>query len=123
MIGIDSIKKINFFSIAPFLINKAEYTAGPSRRVGQGQLCKNRGNSKMLRTERWTDGTTDRLTDTARCRVVCPRLKREEIVGSNLTFPAELVRRRVISNKRETVLGIPSGKLHNLIYCMCMAGG
>ena len=49
--------------------NKAGYTAIQSRTVGQEQQCK-----KLLGIQK-CDGPTDRPTDTARCRVACPRLK------------------------------------------------
>ena len=52
--------------------NKAGYTAIQSRTVGQEQWCENRSQFKNV-----TDGQTDRPTDTARCRVACPRLKRK----------------------------------------------
>ena len=50
--------------------NKTGYTAIQSRTVGQEQYCANQSEFRNV-----TDGQTDGRTDTARFRVMCPRLK------------------------------------------------
>ena len=67
-------------------VNKAVYTAGQSRTVGQEQQCRNRSQFRNV-----TGGPTDRLTDTARCRLACPRLKTKKTKGKK---------------RRELVIGI-----------------
>ena len=71
------------------LNNKAGYTAIQSRTVGQEQLCENRSEFKNV-----TDGPTYRPTDTARCRVACPRLK---IIGSLKSVLCIQILKRIMS--------------------------
>ena len=55
--------------------NKAGYTAIQSQTVWQEQW-----GEKGLEFRNVTDGRTDGPTDTARCRVACPRLKTDGII-------------------------------------------
>ena len=45
------------------------------RQLGRGRYAVIARNSTKFVTDRQTNGPTDRPTDTARCRVACPRLK------------------------------------------------
>ena len=54
------------------MMNKAGYTAGQlGGRLGRGRGAKTARIPKMLQT----DGPMDGRTDTARCRIACPRLR------------------------------------------------
>ena len=75
LIKISDILKLDriFFQMPPTpfmwlkpLRNKAGYTSGQSRTVGQGLWCKNRSKFRNICYV---------PTDTPRCRVACPRLK------------------------------------------------
>ena len=62
--------------------------------MGRSSYAKTARNSKRL-CDRWTNGLTDQPTDTARCRVACPRLKTKWLKFFNidqihLKFPDQI---------------------------------
>ena len=71
------------FHVERYIVKRPDTRQSSHGRLGRSSNAKISLNSKMLWTDRWTyiptEGPTDGLTNTAKCRVACPRVKRVEV--------------------------------------------